>query len=226
LYADAPRLLNEEGVHVVSTDEKTGIQALEHLHPRLPMLPGIPERREHEYERHGTRCLIASFEVATGRVIRGSLGPTRTSEDFAGHIARTIATEPEAAGWVFVVDRLNTHQSAALVKLVAQEEEEECAIELELDKKGNLKEMKSMASRRAFLEDPTHRIRLVYTPKHTSWLNQIELWFSILVRRVLKRGSFTSVEDLSRRILEFIEYFNRTMAKPFKWTYKGRPLVI
>ena len=122
-----------------------------------------------------------------------------------------------------MVDRLNTHQSAALVKLVAQEEGE-CAIELELDKKkGNLKEMKSnLASRRAFLlEDPTHRIRLVYTPKHTSWLNQIELWFSILVRRVLKRGSFTSVEDLSRRILEFIEYFNRTMAKPFKWTYKG-----
>lgn len=211
---------------MVSTDEKSGIQALERLerlHPTLPMLAGIPERREHEYERHGTRCLIASFEVATGRVIRGSLGPTRTSEDFAGHIAQTIATdEPEAAGWVFVVDQLNTHQSEALVKLVARE----CAIELELNKKGNLKEMKSMASRRAFLEDPTHRIRFVYTPKHTSWLNQIELWFSILVRRVLKRGSFTSVEDLSRRILEFIEYFNRTMAKPFKWTYKGRPLVV
>jgi len=136
------------------------------------------------------------------------------------HSANHRYPEPEAAGWVFVVDRLNTHQSAALVKLVAQEEGE-CAIELELDKKGNLKEMKSMASRRAFLEDPTHQIRLVYTPKHTSWLNQIELWFSILVRRVLKRGSFTSVEDLSRRILEFIEYFNRTMAKPFKWTYKG-----
>lgn len=207
---------------MVSTDEKTGIQALERLHPTLPMLSGVPERREHEYKRHGTRCLIASFEVATGRVIRGSLGPTRTSEDFAGHIARTIATEPEAAGWVFVVDRLNTHQSEALVKLVAKG----CAVELELNKKGNLKEMKSMASRRAFLEDPTHRIRFVYTPKHTSWLNQIELWFSILVRRVLKRGSFTSVEDLSQRILEFIEYFNRTMAKPFKWTYKGRPLVV
>lgn len=207
---------------MVSTDEKTGIQALERLHRTLPMLPGVPERREHEYKRHGTRCLIASFEVATGRVIRGSLGPRRTSFDFAGHIAQTIATEPEAAGWVFVVDRLNTHQSEALVKLVARE----CAMELELNKKGNLNEMKSMASRRAFLEDPTHRIRFVYTPKHTSWLNQIELWFSILVRRVLKRGSFTSVEDLSQRILEFIEYFNQTMAKPFKWTYKGRPLVV
>lgn len=161
---------------MVSTDEKTSIRALERLHPALPMLPGIPERREHEYERHGTRSLIANFEVATGRVIAPSIGPTRTNEDFASHIARTIATDPGAGGWIFVVDRLNTHQSEALVKLVAKE----CAIELELNKKGNLKEMRSMASRRAFLEDPTHRIRLVYTPKHTSWLNQIELWFTIL----------------------------------------------
>jgi transposase len=109
-----------------------------------------------------------------------------------------------------------------LVKLVAKE----LGIELELDSKGNLKHIKAMASRRTFLADPTHRIRFVYTPKYTSWLNQIELWFSILVRRLLRRGSFTSVEDLSQRILAFIEYFNRTMAKPFKWTYKGRPLKV
>jgi transposase len=121
-----------------------------------------------------------------------------------------------------VVDQLNIHQFEDLVKLVAKE----CSIELELTKKGNLKNFKSMASRRAFLEEPTHRIRFVYTPKHTSWLNQIELWFSILTRRLLKRGSFTSVEDLEQQILSFIEYFNRTMAKPFKWTYKGRPLKV
>ncbi len=222
LYADASRLLNEEGVHVVSTDEKSGIQALERLHRTLPMLPGVPERREHEYKRHGTRCLIANFEVATGRVIAPSIGPRRTNEDFASHIARTIATADPKAEWIFVVDQLNIHQSEALVKLVA----EESGIELGLDRKGNLKEMKTMASRRAFLEEGTHRIRFVYTPKRTSWLNQIELWFSILVRRVLKRGIFTSVEDLSRSILGFIEYFNRTMANPFKWTYKGRPLVV
>jgi transposase len=214
--------LHEEGVHVVSTDEKSGIQALERLYPSLPMLPGLVERQEHEYVRHGTQCLIANFEVATGRVITPSIGPTRTNKDFAVHIAQTIATDSDA-GWVFVVDQLNIHQSEDLVKLVAKE----CDIELELDRKGNLKNIKAnLTSRRAFLEEPTHRIRFVYTPKHTSWLNQIELWFSILARRLLKRGNFISIEDLRQQILEFIEYFNRTMAKPFKWTYKGRPLKV
>ena len=214
--------LREEGVHLVCTDEKTGIQALERLHPpALPARPSLIERQEHEYVRHGTRTLIANLEVATGRVIAPSIGQSRTNEDFAAHFARTIATDPDA-GWIFVVDQLNIHQSEALVKLVAKE----CAMELELDRKGNLKNIRAMASRRTFLSDPTHRIRFVYTPKHTSWLNQIELWFSILVRKVLKRGSFASVEELHRRILEFIEYFNRTMAKPFKWTYRGRPLKV
>jgi transposase len=219
-YADALRLY-EEGAHLVSTDEKSGIQALERVHPPLAMRPGLIERQEHEYERHGTRCLFANLEVATGKIIASSIGPTRTNEDFASHIGQTVATDPEAE-WIFVVDQLNIHQSEVLVKLVARE----LGIELELDRKGNLKLMKAMASRRTFLQEPTHRIRFVYTPKHTSWLNQIELWFSILARRLLKRGSFTSVEDLREHILEFIEYFNRAMAKPFKWTYKGRPLKV
>ena len=219
-YADALRLY-EKGAHLVSTDEKSGIQALERVHPPLPMCPGLIERQEHEYQRHGTRCLFANLEVATGKIIAPSIGPTRTNEDFAAHIQKTIATDPEGE-WIFVVDQLNIHQSEVLVKLVARE----LGIELELDRKGNLKHIKAMASRRTFLQNPTHRIRFVYTPKHTSWLNQVELWFSILVRRLLKRGSFNSVEELHQRILEFIEYLNRTMAKPFKWTYKGRPLQV
>jgi hypothetical protein len=154
-YAEALRL-HEEGVHLVSTDEKSSIQALEHLHPSLPMRPGLIERYEHEYVRHGTRTLIANLEVATSRVITPSIGKTRTNKDFASHIHKTIATDPDA-GWVLVVDQLNIDQSEALVKLVARQ----LGIELELDGKGNLKNIKAMASRRTFLSDGSHRIRFV-----------------------------------------------------------------
>jgi DDE superfamily endonuclease len=163
--------------------------------------------------------LIANFDVVTGEVITPSLGPTRTEVDFAQHIARTIATDPDAS-WVFVVDQLNTHQSEALVRLVAQH----CGLTADLGEKGAAGILRSMATRAAFLSDPAHRIQFVSVPKHTSWLNQVEIWFSILVRRVLKRGNFASVDELRARILAFIAYFNQT-AKPFKWTYTGRPLV-
>jgi transposase len=220
LYAAAPDL-HQKGVHVISTDEKTGMQALERKHATLPMRPGLVERREFEYIRHGTQTLIANFEVATGQIVLPSIGPTRTEADFVAHIARTVARDL-AGEWVFITDQLNTHQAASLVRLVAHH----CGLAQDLGIKGQSGILKSMKTRAAFLQDPAHRIRFVYTPKHTSWLNQIEIWFSILVRRVLKRGTFASVEDLRNRILAFIDYFNRTMAKPFKWTYAGRPLTV
>jgi transposase len=210
--------LAEQGIHVVSTDEKTGIQALERLHPDVAVGPGRVQKREFEYVRHGTLCLIANLEVWCGCVIAPSIGPTRTEQDFVAHVERTVATDP-SAGWVFICDNLNTHQSEALVLYVAQA----CGIEEDLGQKERRGVLKSQASRAEFLSEASHRIRFVYTPKHSSWLNQIEIWFSTLVRKLLKRSSFGSLEDLKERILRFIDYFNRTMAKPIDWLYSPRP---
>jgi len=213
------RTAYESGRHTMSVDEKTSIQAMERLYPTKPTRPGLTERREFEYVHHGTLKPFANFEVALGPVITPSLGPTPTETDSAAHIAQTIASDPDAE-WIFVADQLNTHKSESLVRLVTRH----CEIEEDLGINGKSGILKSTETRAAFLQDPSHRIRFVHTPKRASWLNQIEVWFSILGPRLLERASFSSVEDIRQRILAVIGCFNKTLAKPFKWTYTGRPL--
>ena len=197
----------------------TGVQALERISPDLPMRVGKPQSIEFEYKRHGTQTLLGGFTIATG-VIQGLVQDTRTEPDFVELIKYLIAQNPGASVYHFVADQLNTHKSESLVRFVSCF----CEETQDLGVKGKSGILKSMQTREDYLSAGNRRIVFHYTPKHASWMNQIEIWFGILMKKVIKRGNFLSKDDLKNKIRTFMEYFNETMAKPFKWTYQGKVL--
>ena len=185
LYLNPPK-----NALVISVDEKTGIQALDRLHPDRPMRPGMPEKREFEYVRRGTRSLFAALLVHEGKVI-ASPSDKHTRVEFLAFLQHLHRVCPKRKQLHVIVDNLSTHKGDAVESWLRKHP----------------------------------RVRLHFTPTHASWLNQVELWFSILTRRLLRRGIFVSTQDLVEQIMRFIEEYNRT-AKPFAWTYQGKVLTI
>lgn len=205
----------EQGRLLICCDEKTGMQVLERKAPTKPAQSGgRRERREHEYIRHGTRVLINSLAVATGQ-IAWTIGGTRKATDFVAHLKRAYQSLPRMKRYDWVMDNLNTHWSLDVCRLVARW----CRVPFEPN------QLKKGPQRRAFLSDPSHRHVFHFTPKHGSWLNQAELFFGVLHRRFLARGSFRSRRDFERRLEHFLSDYNARHAHPYRWTYPGEPLV-
>lgn len=200
----------------MSVDEKTGIQALERIAPTKPTQPGRIKQIEFDYKRHGTVALMAGINISSG-LVYGQCFDSRNEKDFASFINAVISDHPMKK-YHFVVDNLNTHKSESLVKIIAKKDGVDIK---ELGEKRFSGILKTMTTREAFLSNPDNSIVFHYTPKHASWINQIECWFSILVRKVIKKGNFNSIQDLKTKIVQFIDYFNETMAKPIKWKFKG-----
>jgi hypothetical protein len=196
LYVQSPALY-EQGQLVICTDEKTGMQVLQRKYPTQPARPGHPEKREQDYIRHGTRALIASFVVPTGEVV-WDLGLTRTAQDFAAHLLHVARQVQGWQGVTWVLDNLNTHWSVEVCEVLA----------ILNDLPFCPRSLRTGAQRRAFLTDPEHAYRFVFTPKHGSWLNQVELWFSVLARRFLRRGDFASPAEFEARLRAFLDDYN------------------
>jgi len=212
LYLQAFELL-KIGEIILCVDEKTSIQALQRKYPHKPVIAGKRELIEHEYKRHGTCCLTAGLEVATGQIM-GMLTPNRPAEVFAQFMQWVFDYYADAKKIHIVSDGLNTHYHELTCQVVAQV----CDCELP--------EIKTGRQRKDFLTEPSKRVVFHFTPTHASWLNQVEIWLSVLTRKVIRRGDFSSVADLEDKIIEFIEYYDEYLAAPYKWTYTGKPLAV
>src|SRR6185369_13639531 len=152
--------------------------------------------------------------VPTGLVI-GSVTEQRGTWDFVRHIRDVVEQFPEVTRFHWVMDNLNTHYTVKLCQYLGR-----------LSGVWEARPpLRTGAQRRSFLTDPSHRHVVHYTPKHGSWLNQVEIWFGVLCRRLLRRGEFRSVAELAERILAFIAHYDRHQAHPYEWTYTGKPLV-
>ena len=163
--------------------------------------------------------MFGNFHVATGQVLAPMIRPTRTELDYVENLDNLIARDP-AAGYRIIADNLITHCSELLVRYVA----ESCGIDEPLGKKGVRGVLQSVPTRVAFLTDPSHRIQFLFTPRHCSWLNQVEIWFGTLRSKVTRWMNFTSLDALADAILSFIDYYNTALAHPYNWTYTGSVL--
>jgi len=213
LYLDAPRLW-QQGELVVCTDEKTGILIRRRKHPTLPARPGQPRRREHEYVRLGSAHLSASFCVPTGQVAY-DLTASHNGDDFAAHLRHAAGEMPRAERYHWVLDNNRTHSTPGVCAAVAE------LSGLRLPERG----LPTGKARREWLSAPEHKHVFHFTPAHGSWLNQVELFLSVLSRKLLRRDDFASAPAFEERLRQWLDYYNRQGARPYRWTYAGTPLV-
>src|SRR6202165_3022250 len=191
-YGQARALL-QEGTWLVTLDEKTSIQAREGEQPPRPACPGKPMLHESRYHRRGARHLFAGLSVADGQVY-GTCRLRNCFVDFQAFVQQEIIPEAlrrKVQTVIFILDNGTTH---APKQLEGWLQEQELAGQKQL------------------------HFQVLWLPPNASWLDQIEIWFSVLQRKHLQPNHFVSTTALETSLREYIAYYNHT-AKPINWTY-------